>query len=365
MQQRAYVLGRSSIPLRPWIAARHQVIGPSMRQRRIGATDLSISEIGFGCGGNAGLMVSGEAAEQVRVIAQALERGITYFDNAPDYGDGKAEENLGLALKELGARPVITTKVEIRAENLEDISNHIVRSVEDSLRRLQVDTIDILQIHNGPVAQPRVMEGAYYGTLWLEDYLRPGGAIEGVRRILESGKARHAGFICRGNDSSEVGTLLKTGLFHLINLPYTLLNPTAGRFGPCPRPAPDYGNVIGAAQAAGAGIAVFSPLAGGLLTDNLVAGQQTHPLARRKDIGKLEAKGELARARRFQEIAQANDMRLAELAYRFILSDSGVSTLIGGFSAADQINVAAAASSAGPLDAAQFAAIEKIWSRFE
>ena len=336
-----------------------------MKQRRIGATDLVISEIGFGCGGNAGLMVRGEAAEQTRVIARALERGITYFDNAPDYGDGKAEENLGRALKELGTTPIITTKVEIRAENLGDISDHILRSVEESLCRLQVDTIDILQIHNGPVAQPRAMEGPYYATLWLKDYLKPGGALEGVRRVLESGKARHAGFICRGNDAAEVGTLLKTGLFHMINLPYTLLNPTAGRFGPCPRPVPDYGNVIGAAQAAGAGIAVFSPLAGGLLTDTLVAGQQTHPLARQKDIDKLKVKGDLARASRFQEIARANGMGLAELAYRFILSDPGVSTLIGGFSAADQIDVAAAASTAGPLGADLFAAIEKIWSTNE
>jgi aryl-alcohol dehydrogenase-like predicted oxidoreductase len=83
-----------------------------MQYRRIGATDLSISEIGFGCGGNAGLMVRGELPEQIRVIERALALGITYFDNAPDYGNGRAEENLGRALKELGARPVINSKVE-------------------------------------------------------------------------------------------------------------------------------------------------------------------------------------------------------------------------------------------------------------
>lgn len=333
-----------------------------MKQRRIGATDLLVSEIGCGCGGNAGLMTKGEAAEQTRVVAHALDRGITYFDNAPDYGNGKAEENLGRALKELRARPVITTKVEIRAENLADIPGHILRSVEESLRRLQIETIDVLQIHNGPTARPPCMDGAYYATLWLQDYLRPGGALEGVRRVLESGKARYAGFICRGDDTAEVGSLLDTGLFHLINLPYTLLNPTAGRFRPGTPPAPDYGGVIGAAQAAGAGIAVFSPLAGGLLTDALIAGRQAHPLARPRDIALLETKGDLARARRFGNIADAGGMRLAELAYRFILSDPGVSTLIGGFSDTDQIDIAAAAAAAGPLDDGQFAAIEEVWS---
>lgn len=333
-----------------------------MKQRRVGSTSLRISEIGFGCGGNAGLMIRGEAAEQTRAVAHALERGITYFDNAPDYGDGRAEENLGRALKELAATPVLTTKVEIRRENLDDIAGHVVRSVEASLRRLRVESVDIVQIHNGPVSNPPALEGAAYTTLWLEDYLKPGGALEGLRRVLESGKARHAGFICRGNDAAEVNTLLQTGLFHLINLPYTLMNPTAGRFRPSPLPVPDYGNVIGAAKAAGAGIAVFSPLAGGLLTDALLKAGETHPLARRKDIDKLAQKGDLGRARRFQAVAQAGGAGLAQLAYRFILSDEGVTTLIGGFSAADQIDDAAAASAVGPLDAEEFAALENIWS---
>ena len=68
-----------------------------MKTRRVGSTDLILSEIGFGCGGNAGLMVRGDAAEQRRAIAYALEIGITYFDNAPDYGNGAAEEALGQA----------------------------------------------------------------------------------------------------------------------------------------------------------------------------------------------------------------------------------------------------------------------------
>lgn len=333
-----------------------------MKIRRVGSTDLMVSEVGFGCGGNAGLMIRGDAAEQRRIIAHALESGITYFDNAPDYGNGLAEVNLGRVLKDLGATPVINTKVEIRAENLGDIADHIVRSVEESLHRLQVDSVDIVQIHNGPVAAPPLLEGAYYATLWLEDFMRPGGVLDGVRRLLESGKARHSGFICRGNDAAEVDTLLQTGLFHLVNTPYTLLNPTAGRFKAVGMTGNDHGNVVGAAAAAGAGIAVFSPLAGGLLTDTLLSGQQTHPLARQKDHAKLEAKGDLARARRFQAVAQESGTSLAELAYRFILSDPGVSTLIGGYSDAEQIDAAVAAASAGPLDVVQFESIEKIWS---
>jgi aryl-alcohol dehydrogenase-like predicted oxidoreductase len=55
-----------------------------MEYRQVGNTDLRASEIGFGCGGNAGLMVRGSSEEQRQVVARAVELGINYFDNAPD-----------------------------------------------------------------------------------------------------------------------------------------------------------------------------------------------------------------------------------------------------------------------------------------
>jgi len=335
-----------------------------MKTRRIGATELVLSQIGFGCGGNAGLMVRGTAAEQERVIGRALDRGITYFDNAPDYGDGLSEENLGRALRTLAARPVITTKVEIRAENLDDIAGHVVRSLEGSLRRLRVDAVDVVQIHNGPVSKRPDLQGRDYKTLWIEDYLRPGGAINGVRRLLKSGKARYAGLVSRGNDAAEVGEVLKTGLFHLVNVPFTLLNPTAGY----PKPdklevEKDYGNVIGRAQVAGAGTAIFSPLAGGFLTDNLLTGKGTHPLARAKDLQALEGTKTLPLARHFQALAAQHGMSIVELAYRFILTHSGVSTVLGGFSSAEQVDEAVAAGGDfAALSDELISQIREVWS---
>ena len=335
-----------------------------MKTRRIGATDLVVSQIGFGCGGNAGLMVRGTTAEQERVIGRALDSGITYFDNAPDYGDGRAEENLGRSLQALAASPVINTKVEIRADNLGNIADHIVRSVEGSLKRLRRDAVDIVQIHNGPVAtQPR-LEGRDYKTLWIEDFHRAGGAIDGVRRLLDSGKARHAGLVARGGDVAEMRTLLDTGLFHLVNVPFTLLNPTAGH----PKPVGltvdrDYGDVIGVARTLGAGSAIFSPLAGGVLTDAVISGRHTHVLARPKDTNALEAKGALPLARRFGRLAAANGMSLVQLAYGFILSHSGVSTVLGGFSAIDQLDeIVAAAGNTESLPQAVMDEIRQIWA---
>ncbi|HZT24286.1 MAG TPA: aldo/keto reductase [Pseudolabrys sp.] len=335
-----------------------------MKTRRIGATDLRVSQIGFGCGGNAGLMVRGTAAEQELVIGRALDCGISYFDNAPDYGDGLSEENLGRALQVLKGRPIITTKVEVRAENLNDIADHVVRSIEGSLRRLRLNAVDIVQIHNGPVATPPDLKGRDYKTLWIEDYWRDDGALDGIRRLLDSGKARYAGVVSRGNDATELSALLKSGLLHLVNVPFTLLNPTAGH----PKPAKlnvdkDYGNIIGIAQAAGVGTAIFSPLAGGILTDGVLTGSGSHPLARPKDPSTAKAERELLVARRFRDLAAEHGLSIVHLAYRFILSHSGVSTVLGGFSSVQQVeDTVRAVGEAELLSEEMHQQIHRLWN---
>ena len=104
-----------------------------MKYRHVGNTGLQLSEIGFGCGGNAGLMIRGSTDEQIKIVAKALEPGINYFDNSPDYGGGAAEQNLGYVLQTLKHRPFLNSKIEVRRENLDDIAGHVVRSAEASL----------------------------------------------------------------------------------------------------------------------------------------------------------------------------------------------------------------------------------------
>ena len=85
-----------------------------MRYRTIGKTGVKISEIGFGCGNNAVLMVKAPHEEQVKAVRHALDLGINFFDTAFAYGLGKSEENLGRILNELGARPVVSSSTSGR-----------------------------------------------------------------------------------------------------------------------------------------------------------------------------------------------------------------------------------------------------------
>lgn len=333
-----------------------------MRYRKADCFDLALSEIGFGCGGNAGLMVRGSFDDQARIIARALELGINYFDNSPDYGNCVAEENLGLVLKSLKARPFINTKVEIRAEDLADIADHVVRSAEASLKRLQIETLDVLQIHNGPIDPPPFMEGKYYAQLWIEHFFRPGGAIEGLRRLKDAGKVRHIGFVCRGNDGSFVRQLLDTSLFALINTPYTLLNPTAGRSKPVAFSGKDYGDVLTAAHKKGLGGAIYSPLAGGFLTDAAIDGRGRHPLARRPNPEDASTQRNIAAAGRLRFLAHENEISLAQAAVRFVLMHPGVVTVLGGFSDIAQLEELAKVPELPPFTTDQMRCVENLWA---
>ena len=107
-----------------------------MNLRRLGATGLPVSVLGFGCGAIGGLLTRGDPQEQRGAIAIALAAGITYFDTAPLYGNGASESNLGRMFAEMGGVPsgvVIGTKVRIDPAQANDAPVTIRASIEESL----------------------------------------------------------------------------------------------------------------------------------------------------------------------------------------------------------------------------------------
>ena len=215
----------------------------------------------------------------------------------------------------------------------------------------------------GPWRKRPELKGRVYNILGIEDYLAPGGAIEGLQRIQRSGKTKHIGFICRGEDGPQVKQLIDTGLFSLINVVYTLMNPSAVRLPQGMAGDPDYGGVIAYAREKGVGAAIYSPLAGGLLTDQILSGGEAHPSGARAARHRR-----LARARSSCSIAPTlcasspgSGQSMAQAATRFILSEPGVTVSLGGFSDVQQVEEIARASDMGPLSAEEMAGVEKAW----
>src|SRR5437763_6362951 len=124
-----------------------------MDTRPFGRTGMRLSVLGFGCGAVGGLMVRGDPSDQERTIARAIAAGVNYFDTAGQYGDGEAEKNLGRILQALRpADVVVGTKVRLPPADFGRIGDAIAQSLEGSLRRLRLERVDILHLHNAITA---------------------------------------------------------------------------------------------------------------------------------------------------------------------------------------------------------------------
>ncbi len=123
-----------------------------MEDRNLGWTDLTVSRVGLGTWAMGDdFWGSVDDQESIRTIHAAIENGISLVDTAPAYGSGHSEEVVGKALKGRRDRVVVATKVGIRKPGgklQKNLSPDSVRQeIEDSLRRLGVETIDLYQIH--------------------------------------------------------------------------------------------------------------------------------------------------------------------------------------------------------------------------
>ncbi|HZO85059.1 MAG TPA: aldo/keto reductase, partial [Verrucomicrobiae bacterium] len=122
----------------------------NMQYRTIGKTGVRVSEIGFGCGNNAVLMVKAPYDEQVKAVRHALDLGINFFDTAPYYGSTVSETVLGKALKGLPReRYYLSTKIgRYGLADFDFSPERVVRSVDESLSRLKLSHIDLIHCHD-------------------------------------------------------------------------------------------------------------------------------------------------------------------------------------------------------------------------
>lgn len=310
-----------------------------MKYRYLGNTDLQISEIGFGCGPMAGLMVRGDRRERNQAVARALDLGITYFDTASVYGDGLSETHLGETLKDLGVRPVVGTKVALQDEDLGNIPESVIRSVDSSLQRLGMDSIDILHLHNRVAITRAPGASVAIGTLLtVEEVLGPGGVLEGFRQLQSQGKTRFLGCCAFGGEVPAINKLIDSDSFQSMLTYYNILNPTAEEL---PHPSfqgIDYGQVMGRATAHGMGAIVLRVVAGGALSG--VQGRSALAGA----IRGTEWEEDLIRAQSLRFLTEIDGGNLAQAAIRYGLMRPEANTVLVGFSDLNQIEEAAPCS---------------------
>ncbi|ABF42655.1 aldo/keto reductase [Candidatus Koribacter versatilis Ellin345] len=172
-------------------------------QRKFGKADATVSCVGFG-GHHVGDAT--DVKEAVKLIHQAVDAGITFFDNCWEYHRGKTEDWMGQGLKGRREKVFLMSKVCTHGRD----ADLAMRMLEQSLNRLQTDHLDLWQIH---------------GVSFDNDpelFIRPNGAAEALRKAKEQGKVRFVGFT--GHKDPDIHlAMLNTGFpFDAVQMP---LNP--------------------------------------------------------------------------------------------------------------------------------------------
>lgn len=325
-----------------------------MRYRDIGNSGVKISEIGFGCGNNAVLMVKASYEDQLKAVRHALDSGINFFDTAFAYGLGKSEENLGRILNDLGADPVISTKIRLEASDTGDIKGATIRTVEAGLARLKRERVDFVQLHTR-VTSDRGMGKRF--SLTPKDVLGPGGVVEGLKVMRDRSRVGYFGFSGLG-DPKALHELVDSGEFHGFQCYYNLLNPSAGQRVPAAFSALDYGLILERAGASGMGAFNIRVLAAGALTSNPSAGggSSTEPLSPGSDYTL-----DLRRAEKVKQALVVDGRGLTQAAIRFGLMNPYMSTVLVGFSNPTHVDDAVACSGAPALGEEQMARLRELW----
>jgi len=330
-----------------------------MNYRVLGRTGLRVSEIGFGCGNVGGLLVRGSSEEQLEAVSRALELGINYFDTAPAYGDGQSETNLGRVLAELYPEITLATKVRISNDDLKDIASTIKRSLETSLRRLQRDSVDILQLHT-QVAMERG-GGGWQAAISLDDVLGNKGVAETFAELRSQGLVHFFGFTGLG-ETEALHRVADSGLFDLVQAYYNLINPSAGMAVPSGFSSHDFRRLIDRVAEHDMGVAVIRVMAGGALGGAVARRGYASPTVGGPMVPGGEYEADEARAQKLIGLLSGDMKDLPQVAVRFALMHPAVSTVLGGFSDKKQIEEAAACSEKGPLPDEFMGQLKKLWA---
>ena len=328
-----------------------------MQYRVLGKTGLRVSEIGFGCGNIGGLMVRAPFAERLAAVNRALESGINYFDTAPAYGNGQSEKNLGEVLAAKKQNVIVATKFGIGREDRGDFKGAVTRSLEASLKRLQRDSVDILQLH-APVVKG---DGVTYHSIALKHVLGSGGVADALDELRSRGLVRFIGFTGLG-ETEALHQMIESKRFDLCQAYCNLLNPSAAVSVPINFASQNFAGLIRKAARNGMGVAAIRVLAGGALGGAIARSGYAAPAVGRALVSGGEYQIDLNRAGKLGFLVKEDTKNLSQAGIRFVLGQPDISTVLVGFSNINQIEEAALCTKLGPLAESDLNQLHKLWA---
>jgi aryl-alcohol dehydrogenase-like predicted oxidoreductase len=292
----------------------------------LGRTGMILSRVGLGTwaqgggGGGAGWGPQDDR-ESIAAIQSAVDAGINWIDTAPAYGHGHAEEVLGQAIAEIpqSDRPYVFTKLGRRWDASDPMAplrtaltaDSIQAEVEDSLRRLRTERIDLLQVH-WPADDGTPLD-EYWGALV---------------RLREQGKIRAAGL--SNHNVSQLAEAERAGHVDSLQPPFSMIRREVA------------GAELGWCAANQTGVIVYSPLQAGLLSGAMTAERVAAMPAddwrsRNGEFGGERFGRNLALAERLRPVAQRHGTTQAAIAVAWTLAWPGVTGAIVGARRPEQL----------------------------
>ncbi|TRY25839.1 aldo/keto reductase [Brevibacillus sp. LEMMJ03] len=310
-----------------------------MENRRLGDSELFPSVIGFGAWA-AGKTGWGDVDERaiVEAIQTAYDLGVNFFDTAPFYGYGESERILGKTLKPVRDKVIIATKFGIVWDDkggfVMDVSRkNILREIDESLKNLGTDYIDLYQVH------------------WPDHKTPIQETMETLNELVQSGKIRYIGVSNFSVEQMEEARKYA----HVVSLQsqYNLLQRGVEQA--------EYPYV----ERVGMGFIPYSPLAQGLLTGKFTKETKIPEHDVRRQFNPLFKDGEfeanVEKAEKIRTIADRYGKPMAQVAVNWLLAKPAVATVITGAKNKEQViqNVAAAEWKLLPEDVAALDAMTR------
>jgi D-threo-aldose 1-dehydrogenase len=321
-----------------------------MNKRMFARTGLEVSEVVLGGGIVGGILILTDETTRQTALERIVAAGITWIDTAASYGAGKSEETLGRHLSHLSPRPHISTKFIVAPEDHVDVAGAIERSLAQSLARLRLDRVDLLQLHN------HIRSGDGPRAITPAQILRPRGVADALQRLKDQRMIGAFGLTAAG-EMPAVREVIDSGRFDTAQVYYNMINPSAAWDGvPAGWGSDDFSGLTSVCRRHGMGMMNIRVFAGGTLASPQRHGREfvMFPGA------DLESEDKRAAAIR-RELGEAYGTP-AQTALRFALANDDFACHVIGIADLAQLDEALAAVRMGPLPPEALAKLEAVWT---
>jgi aryl-alcohol dehydrogenase-like predicted oxidoreductase len=281
-----------------------------MEYRKLGSSDLKVSVIGFGAWGIGGAPFWSSEGDHpsLKAIKKAFDLGVNFFDTAPVYGFGRSESLIGKALKPVRDQVILATKCGLRwdKEELGSISKvatreSIMEEIDQSLKRLDTDVIDLYQVH------------------WPDGKTPHEETMETLLKIREQGKIRYIGV--SNYSVQQMQDCLKTGPLVSLQPEYSLLQRAIEK------------EAVPFCLIHDIGVIAYSPLASGVLTGKYDRDTKFKDWRSKGIIGQFTGEGyvrNIEKVERLKIIADTEGKTCGQMAVNWVIRQPGVASALVG-----------------------------------